>query len=69
LTILQAQKSADVVYKKAASKVKELIILKDCYHLIVMDNEKEFVVNKTLEFIDRISPSDKTESLEVSARN
>jgi len=43
-------KSADIVYKKIGSKIKEYIKLKNSYHLIVLDNEKDFVFKKTADF-------------------
>ena len=43
-------KSADIVYKKISSKIKEYIKLKDSYHLIVLDDEKDFVFKKTGDF-------------------
>ncbi len=49
---LTSTKSADFVYKKVSSKTKEMIILKDSYHLVLYDNEKELVFNKTWEFFN-----------------
>ena len=49
---LTSVKSAKVVYKKISSSDKNLIILYDSYHMVLYDNEKEFVFNKTLEFIE-----------------
>ena len=43
-------KSADIVYKKISSKIKEYIKLKNSYHLIVLDDEKDFVFKKTGDF-------------------
>ncbi len=48
---LTSVKSAKTVYKKISSTDKELIILYDSYHMVLYDNEKEFVFNKTLDFI------------------
>ena len=48
---LTSQKSAYVVYNNISSADKEIIILNDSYHMVLYDNEKEFVFNKTLEFI------------------
>ena len=45
-------KSANIVNKSVSSKDKEFIILYDSYHMVLYDNEKEFVFNKVLDFID-----------------
>jgi len=49
---LTSLKSAETVYKNITSKDKNLIILEDSYHMVLYDNEKEFVMNKAMEFID-----------------
>ena len=49
---LTSTKSAEVVYKNILSKDKEYIILYDSYHMVLYDNEKEFVFNKCLEFLN-----------------
>jgi len=49
---LTSVKSAKVVYDKISSKNKEMIILKDSYHMVLYDNEKEFVYNKAIDFIN-----------------
>ncbi len=49
---LTSTKSAEVVYKKISSKDKEYIILYDSYHMVLYDNEKEFVFEKSLRFLD-----------------
>ena len=49
---LTSVKSAEVVYNNISSTDKEKIILKDSYHMVLYDNEKEFVFNKALEFFD-----------------
>lgn len=50
---LTSTKSAEVVYRKISSKVKEYIVLKNSYHMITLDNEKDFVFSKTVEFFNR----------------
>ena len=52
---LTSTKSADFIYKNASSKVKEYLKLNDSYHLIVRDNEKRKVFEKTVEFFNKIS--------------
>lgn len=49
---LTSPKGAYLVYNKLSSKDKNLIILEDSYHMVLYDNEKEFVFNKSLEFLD-----------------
>ena len=48
---LTSEKSAKVVYKNIKSEDKNMIILKDSYHMVLYDNEKEFVMQKALEFM------------------
>ena len=50
---LTSVKSAKIVYNNVKSKDKELIILKDSYHMVLYDNEKDFVYNKALEFLEK----------------
>ena len=53
---LTSVKSAKTVYNNISSSDKELIILKDSYHMVLYDNEKEFVFNKTMDFINSHLP-------------
>ena len=52
---LTSTKSAKVVYDNISSIKKEYIILYDSYHMVLYDNEKEFVFNKSLEFLSTYS--------------
>ena len=52
---LTSTKSAKVVYDNIKSKDKEMIVLSDSYHMILYDNEKEFVFNKAFEFLNNHS--------------
>lgn len=49
---LTSVKSANEVYQKILSKDKELIILENSYHMVLYDNEKEFVFEKALKFMN-----------------
>ena len=49
---ITSPKSANVVYNNITSSDKELIILYDSYHMVLYDNEKEFVFNKALNFLN-----------------
>ncbi len=49
---LTSVKSAEIVYSNISSEDKEKIILYDSYHMVLYDNEKEFVFNKAVSFLD-----------------
>jgi len=49
---LTSKKSAELVYKKITSKDKNLIILNDSYHMVLYDNEKDFVYKEALMFLN-----------------
>ncbi len=49
---LTSKKSAELVYNKISSEDKEMILLNDSYHMVLYDNEKEFVFNKASEFLN-----------------
>ena len=52
---LTSPKSAEFVYKNISSSIREYIELENSYHLVVMDNERDFVFSKCIEFLNRIS--------------
>ncbi len=52
---LTSTKSAKFVFNNVSSFYKEYMELKDSYHLVLYDNEKEKVMNKTMEFIEALS--------------
>lgn len=52
---LTSIKSAKFVYKNISSQEKEIVILNDSYHLVLYDNEKEFVYQKSFEFLTKFS--------------
>lgn len=49
---LTSKKSAYVVYDGISSEDKNIIILNDSYHMVLYDNEKEFVFNTVGEFFN-----------------
>ena len=51
---LSSTKGAKVVYNGISSKIKEYIELNDSYHMILYDNEKEFVMNSVKEFLNKL---------------
>lgn len=62
---LTSTKSAKVAYAGVSSYIKEYMELKDSYHLVLYDNEKEKVFNKTGEFIDLLSYGRKVDLKEL----
>ena len=60
---LASKKGAEEVYRSVSSTDKELIILEDSYHMVLYDNEKDFVFKKSLEFLDTHSANLKTEAV------
>ena len=49
---LTSKKSAYVVYDGISSEDKNIIILNDSYHMVLYDNEKEYVFNTVGEFFN-----------------
>ncbi len=47
--------SATYTLKKIRSTDKQLIMLKDSYHVATLDNDAEKIITKSVEFIERIS--------------
>jgi len=41
------------IYKKVSSKVKDLITLENSYHVASMDNDKELIVEKVVNFVQQ----------------
>ena len=52
---LTSTKSAEFVYRNISSKTKNYIKLENSYHLIVMDYERDYVFEKSIEFFNRLS--------------
>lgn len=52
---LTSIKSSEFIYKNASSARKRLIKLWDCYHVITLDNEKEYVAKQTVDFFNKVS--------------
>lgn len=51
---LSSTKSARVVINGISSKIKQYVELHDSYHMILYDNEKEFVMDTVKEFLDKL---------------
>ncbi len=52
---LTSIKSAKFVYNGVSSEIKEYIELEDSYHMIVIDNERDFVFEKSIDFLNKVS--------------
>lgn len=50
---LASTKSAKLVYQKINSQQKEYFELSNSYHLVILDNDKEFVFAKTIDFLTK----------------
>ena len=53
---LSSTKGAKVVLNGVSSSIKKYIELNDSYHMVLYDNEKEFVMNSVKEFLDTLVP-------------
>ena len=61
---LTSPKSAEFVYKNVGSNIRKYIRLEDSYHLVVMDNERDFVFKTCIDFLNDLSAyGPKTEKL------
>lgn len=49
---LTSPRSSRVVYEGISSEDKDLIVLYDSYHMVLYDNEKEFVFNTAVDFFN-----------------
>jgi carboxylesterase len=52
---LSSPKSAEVVLDGISSEIKQYVELNDSYHMVLYDNEKEFVMNTVKEFLSRFA--------------
>lgn len=51
---LSSTKSAKVVLEGISSEIKQYVELSDSYHMVLYDNEKEFVMNTVKEFLSKL---------------
>ena len=56
---LSSPKSAKVVLNGISSSIKEYAELEDSYHMVLYDNEKEFVMNTVKDFLGKLVSSKK----------
>ena len=54
---LTSKKSAQLVYKQVSSPDKTLIILDNSYHMVLYDNQKDYVYKNALDFLNTHSKS------------
>ena len=54
---LSSPKSAKVVLNVISSEIKQYVELNDSYHMVLYDNEKEFVMNTVKEFLSTLITS------------
>lgn len=59
---LTSVKSAKFVYNNINSIKKELFILENSYHLMLYDNDKDFVFDKSVEFLNELKQKEETSS-------
>ena len=51
---LSSTKGAKVVLNGVSSKIKQYVELNDSFHMVLYDNEKEFVMNTVKEFLSKL---------------
>ena len=52
---LSSTKGAKIVLSKISSEIKQYVELNDSYHMILYDNEKEFVMDTVNEFLTKLT--------------
>ncbi len=62
---LASTKGAKIVIKNVSSTIKKYVELNDSYHMILYDNEKVFVMNTAIEFLNEIIQKTKIQELET----
>lgn len=55
---LSSTKSAKIVLNGISSKIKQYVELNDSYHMVLYDNEKEFVMNTVKEFLNKLASAE-----------
>ena len=55
---LSSPKSAKVVLNGISSEIKQYVELNDSYHMVLYDNEKDFVMNTVNEFLSKLISSE-----------
>ena len=59
---LSSPRSAKVVLDGISSEIKQYVELNDSYHMVLYDNEKEFVMNTVKEFLSKLIISENERS-------
>ena len=52
---LTSTKGSKFVYNNIKSKIKKYIELEDSYHLVVMDNQRDYVFKTSIDFLNSLS--------------
>lgn len=60
---LSSPRSAKVVLDGISSKIKQYVELNDSYHMVLYDNEKEFVMNTVNEFLSNLVVENENEAV------
>lgn len=61
-------RSAEAVTRGVRSAVTQMVVLRDCYHIITMDRQKERVARETVRFLDQyLAPLGSAESMNGAA--
>ncbi len=63
---LTSVKSSKFVYKNASSEIKEYVELKNSYHMVLYDNEKDFVFESAQDFMKKHCSNAAKDPIEVS---
>ena len=66
---LTSTKGSIFVYKNVSSSIRKYIELEDSYHLVVMDNERDFVFNTSIEFLNSLSSYAQISPKNICVRN
>ncbi len=61
---LASTKGAKIVIKGVSSSIKKYVELDNSYHMVLYDNEKEYVMNTVKQFIDELVPVQQIRELE-----
>lgn len=62
---LSSPKGAKIVLNGVSSSLKKYVELNDSYHMVLYDNEKEFVMNTVKDFLEELVPQKEVRELEA----
>lgn len=61
---LASPKGAKIVIKGVSSIIKRYVEVNDSYHMVLYDNDKTFVMNTAVEFMENLMPKPESKELE-----